>query len=127
MMPTFSASSIAAALTFSWLIRASHSCSKSTARASATVIPPAVFFGRIFSNIPLQVDVHLLHAHAGEHHGHGLLLELQLDAPLVHLAGGQHRPHLLAGPLVAVGRLGAVGRGVEAERRLGASRSSSRS
>ena len=67
----------------------------------------------------LQVDVHLLHADAGEHHGHGLLLDVQLDAALLHFAGGQHRPHLLPRAFVAFGRVGAVGHGVEGRRRRG--------
>jgi len=52
MIPMLSASSIAAACTLSWLISASHSCSKSTFRASATVVSiRAVLLGSIFSNI----------------------------------------------------------------------------
>ena len=42
---------------------------------------------------------------------------VSLDAAVVHRAGGQHAPHFLPRPLVALGRIGAVGRGVEGWRR----------
>ena len=65
MMPRFSASSMAVALTFSWLISASHSCSNSTWRASATVISRRVrLLGQDLFEHALQVDIHLLQAHA---------------------------------------------------------------
>ena len=112
-MPRFSASSMAAALTFSWLISASHSCSKSTRRASATrhLAARGVLRHDLLEH-PLQVDVDLLHAHAGEHHGHGLLLDRHFDLALIQFAGGEHRPHLLA----------ASARGVRASRGLSARR-----
>ena len=90
MMPRFSARSIAAALTFSWLIRASHSCSKSTRRASATRHFAAdAALGQDLLEHPLEVEVHLLQAHPGEHHRRGASARCaSLHPPVVHLAGG---------------------------------------
>ena len=81
--------------------------------------PPAGVLGQDLLEHALQVDVHLLHAHAGEHHGHGPLLDGQFHAALLQLAARQHGPHLLPRPLVAFGRVGAVGRGVEGRRLRG--------
>ena len=55
MIPRFSASSIASALIFSGSSSASHSCSKSTSRAWATVTCRVVDWrGMIFSSIPCR-------------------------------------------------------------------------
>ena len=63
--------------------------------------------GHDFFEHPLQIEINLLHAHSGKHHGDGLLLDADLDAPLVELAGQELRPHLFPAALIA-GRIVAV-------------------
>ena len=82
-------------------------------------LAPRAALGKDLLEHRLQVEVHLFHAHPGEHHGHGLLFGGQLDAALIHLAGGEHGAHFLAGALVALGRVGAALRRVERGRRRG--------